>query len=82
MQDKAISDADDVLSRMAQGEEMRNRGTGWWIGPPRRPYGPHQSQRVADETVQRLEAAGLIRISVPGTSAVAELCAKGTKKVP
>ena len=73
MSSEIINDATEVLTRLQAGQELRNRGTGWWIGMPRKPYAAHHAKRVADEVVLALEAAGRLKVSVPGVTAIAEI---------
>jgi len=63
----------EVVKRMKRGEELVNRGTGWYIAPPRRPYAPFQGKLVEDSAVGHLVAAGVIRVEIPSLSARAHL---------
>ena len=55
------------------GHELVNRGHGWWIAPPRKPYGAHAPVQVDEQLVDQLEAEGKIKIEIPYTSAIATL---------
>lgn len=68
-----LTDAEDVLALMAEGKELRNRGTGWWLAFPRKPYDAFTGEKVSDELVSQLEKDRRIKITIPGTTAIAEL---------
>lgn len=72
-------DEQGVLERMRQGAELRNHGKGWWLAPPLGARRHEDAQPVEQRVVTALEQKGLIRVSIPYTSAVAELVIGATE---
>lgn len=66
---------DDVVSCLSAGWTLENRGTGWWLAAPRKPYQRTESALIPDDIVESMEHDGLIKIEIPYTAAKAILSA-------
>lgn len=66
-------DGSAIIERLKQGEELHNHGCGWWVGPPSQPYKTSKKYKVEDSVVEDLKRQGKIKVSIPYTSARAEL---------
>lgn len=62
-----------VLQKLNDGWELRNRGAGWWICEPKEPYQRPSSEPISETVYNQLEADGLIETEMLTTSAVARL---------
>lgn len=67
---------DDVVALLKDGADLANRGDGWWLSPPRKPYKSTNSVKVADDIVDALVADNTIKIEIPFNSAKAVLVAE------
>lgn len=65
-----ITDIEEIKRRMQAGEELRNRGTGWWIEAPRKPYSACNAQLVNPDLVALLEAQGHVKTELLTVSIV------------
>lgn len=62
-----------IITCLKQGYSLSNRGTGWWLSEPKKPYQKQGLEQVADNVIDRLSNAGLVRIDMPYNTAVAAL---------
>lgn len=64
---------DAVVSFLRAGWTLENRGTGWWLAAPRKPYRRTESTLIPDDLIESMERDGLIKIEIPYTTAKASL---------
>ena len=62
-----------IVSCLRDEFTLVNRGTGWFLAPKYMPYKKQPSELISDDIVNKLEADGVIEISVPYISAIATL---------
>ena len=62
-----------LLSALAQGSTLENRGAGWWLAEKRIAYKHTKSVLVPDTLVEELIRSGAIRVEIPYTCARAIL---------
>ncbi|QJT37100.1 hypothetical protein E4188_22635 (plasmid) [Aeromonas media] len=63
----------DIIERLRAGWELANRGTGWYLSSPRKPYQQKEQHPIPDEVVRGMERAGVIKTAMPYNSIQAEL---------
>lgn len=64
---------DQVLDRLRNGWQLANRGTGWWISEPPRPYKRSGLERVDDLVVEKLKEDGMLTFELPFNTYFARL---------
>jgi len=64
---------DEIIELMSSGCDVRNHGRGWYIYYPKIGYGKRDSVKVEESIIKEMENRGIITVSIPYTSAKAEL---------
>ena len=62
-----------LLSALARGCTLENRGTGWWLAEKPVAYRRTKTELVPDALVEELKRIGAIRVEIPYTCARAIL---------
>ncbi len=65
-----LTDIEEIKRRMQAGQELRNRGTGWWIEAQRKPYAACAAELVCPDLVALLEAQGHVKTELLTVSIV------------
>ena len=63
----------EVIAQLKAGYELVNRGTGWWLSTPTKPYTRPESIQLDDAMVKQLEDDGAIKIDLLARSLKATL---------
>ena len=64
----------EIIAKMRDGGTLANRGTGYWLTEPREKYRPIESIEIDEKLVKEMELEGLIKLTIPYNSIIAELC--------
>lgn len=54
----------EVIEKLQAGYDLANRGTGWWLSPPRKAYASSKADQVTDEVMKELEASGQVKVEL------------------
>lgn len=54
-----------VIEKMKQGWELADRGTGYWLTKPRKPYEQICQVKIDDDIIKVIESEGLITLELP-----------------
>ena len=68
-------DKETIISRMKDGWDLANRGTGWWLSAPRIAYRATEKCQIEDSFVDELCNAGILKTELPYTTMFARLVA-------
>ena len=63
----------EIIEYLRNGWELANRGNGWWLSEPRKPYQRRALIHIDDSVVDNLEKAGLITLHLPHNTLWAKL---------
>ncbi|MGL6428222.1 hypothetical protein ACV1C4_23385 [Aeromonas hydrophila] len=55
----------DIIERLRAGWKLANRGTGWYLSSPHKPYQKNEQHLICDKMVNEMERAGVIKIAMP-----------------
>ncbi|ASI21396.1 hypothetical protein E4188_23155 (plasmid) [Aeromonas media] len=55
----------DIIELLRAGWELANRGMGWYLSAPPKPYHKKVQHLIGDELVNYMERAGLIKMAMP-----------------
>lgn len=67
----------EIIQKMKEGWELKNRGTGWWITKPRLPYRPWIQEQIPDETIEAMKKKGILKTELPGMTIIGTLTPLG-----
>lgn len=62
-----------IIEKLQAGYALNNRGTGWWLSPPKRTSGAADAVQIDADLMTQLEAEGTLRIVMLTTSKRAEM---------
>lgn len=69
-----LSAVDRLVNRLRDSYTLTNRGTGWWLAEPYKPYTKQDSEKVPDAMVDQMIKDGILRIEMLTRSMKAVLC--------